>query len=37
VMQRYYQQALSILNEFPDSSYKTSLADLVKFTIDRKS
>jgi len=37
VMQQYYQKAISILNELPDSNYKTSLADLVRFTIDRKS
>jgi octaprenyl-diphosphate synthase len=37
VMQRYYRQAVDILNEFPDSPYKTSLADLVQFTIERKS
>ncbi len=37
VMQQYYQKAISILNELPDSDYKTSLADLVRFTIDRKS
>jgi octaprenyl-diphosphate synthase len=37
VMQQYYQKAIAILNELPDSNYKTSLADLVRFTIDRKS
>lgn len=37
VMQQYYQKAISILNEIPDSNYKTSLADLVRFTIDRKN
>jgi octaprenyl-diphosphate synthase len=36
-MQEFYQDAIKILNEFPDSNYKTSLSDLVKFTIDRKN
>jgi octaprenyl-diphosphate synthase len=37
VMQQYYLKAISILDEMPDSNYKTSLADLVRFTIDRKN
>jgi octaprenyl-diphosphate synthase len=37
VMQQYYQKAISVLDELPDSAYKTSLANLVRFTIDRKS
>jgi octaprenyl-diphosphate synthase len=37
VMQQYYQKAISILDGMPDSNYKTSLADLVRFTIDRKN
>jgi octaprenyl-diphosphate synthase len=37
VMQQYYQKATAILNELPDTNYKTSLADLVRFTIDRKN
>lgn len=36
-MQAYHQQALSILQEVPESTYRTSLADLVQFTIDRKN
>lgn len=36
VMNDYYEKALSILNEFPESNYKTSLAELVQFTIERK-
>ena len=36
VMNRYYQEALEILKGFPESIYKTSLADLVSYTIDRK-
>jgi len=37
VMQEYYQKAITILSHLPDSSYKNSLADLVRFTIDRKN
>ncbi len=37
VMQLYYEKAISILEELPDSTYKTSLTDLVRFTIDRKN
>jgi octaprenyl-diphosphate synthase len=37
VMQQYYQKAILILETLPDSAYRTSLADLVRFTIDRKS
>lgn len=36
VMQRYHTEAKNILAEFPDSKYKTSLEELVQFTIDRK-
>jgi len=36
VMNRFYQESLEILNTFPDSAYKTSLASLVSFTIERK-
>lgn len=36
VMNRYYQEALEILKSFPESIYKTSLADLVSYTIERK-
>lgn len=36
-MTEYYQQAMVILNELPPSDYKTSLADLVQFTIERKN
>ncbi|ELR69662.1 Octaprenyl-diphosphate synthase [Fulvivirga imtechensis AK7] len=35
VMQKYYKEALDILNEFEDSVYKTSLSQLVQFTIER--
>jgi octaprenyl-diphosphate synthase len=34
-MQRYYEQALAMLNDFPDSPYKESLGNLVRFTIAR--
>lgn len=36
VMNRFYQEALDILNTFPDSEYKVSLANLVSYTIERK-
>ncbi|MBO3700176.1 polyprenyl synthetase family protein [Roseivirga sp. E12] len=35
VMHDYYNKSTQILNEFPDSDYKTSLGQLVKFTIER--
>ncbi len=35
VMHRYYKEAEQILVDFPDSVYKTSLRDLVRFTIER--
>ncbi len=35
VMERYYQQALEMLSDFPESNYKESLANLVRFTIER--
>jgi octaprenyl-diphosphate synthase len=34
-MMAYYEEAMAILNEFPESEYRTSLSGLVKFTIDR--
>ena len=37
VMQRYYDKALEVLSPFPESEYKTSLKQLVQFTIERKS
>ena len=37
IMEQYYQKAIAILHELPNSTYKTSLADLVRFTIDRRS
>lgn len=35
-MDGFYQEALTILNYFPDSEYKSSLSDLVSYTIERK-
>jgi octaprenyl-diphosphate synthase len=37
VMDRYHQDALVLLKDFPDSTYKTSLIQLVQFTIDRSN
>jgi len=37
VMDKYYQEALDLLKPLPESEYKTSLAQLVRFTIDRKN
>lgn len=34
-MDRYYRKALAMLSEFPESAYKNSLTNLVKFTIER--
>lgn len=34
-MNAFHQEAIKIMNDFPDSSYKTSLLQLVQFTIDR--
>jgi octaprenyl-diphosphate synthase len=36
-MERYHQKALDLLCTLPDSDYKTSLRQLVQFTIERKS
>ena len=35
-MRTYYQEARAILDEFPDSPYKQSLAGLVAYTIERE-
>ncbi len=37
VMNTYHQDALLLLKDFPDSVYKTSLIQLVQFTIDRNN
>lgn len=34
-MEDHYKEALRILDEFPDSPYKTSLGQLVQYTIER--
>jgi len=36
VMHSYYEEAMKIIQDFPQSSYKQSLIDLVKYTIERK-
>lgn len=36
VMNRYFEESLTLLNEFPDSDYKASLEGLVRYTIERK-
>lgn len=35
VMEKYYTEALEILKEFPESAYRQSLDNLVRFTIER--
>ena len=35
-MDGFYQEALKILGDFPESTFKTSLRDLVSYTIERK-
>lgn len=35
-MYRFYEEAMVILNQFPESEYKTSMAALVDYTIQRK-
>lgn len=35
VMRTYHQEALAVIGDVPDSSYKRSLIDLVQFTIER--
>ncbi|MCX8492519.1 MAG: polyprenyl synthetase family protein [Cyclobacteriaceae bacterium] len=36
-MNRYYAEALNLLNQLPDSIYRNSLRELVQFTIERKN
>ncbi|MCC5919964.1 MAG: polyprenyl synthetase family protein [Cyclobacteriaceae bacterium] len=36
VMNDYYEQAMQMLESYPESAYKESLRDLVTFTIERK-
>jgi len=35
-MTAFYQEALGLLDQFPDSAYKSSLRDLVLYSIERK-
>ncbi|NVK50179.1 MAG: polyprenyl synthetase family protein [Cyclobacteriaceae bacterium] len=35
-MNSFYKEALDLLDEFPESAYKTSLRDLVSYSIERK-
>lgn len=37
VMKKYHQEALAIMDTFPDSDYKRSLIQLVQFTIERNN
>jgi octaprenyl-diphosphate synthase len=37
MMDKFHQEALVLLKDFPDSPYKRSLAQLVQFTIDRSN
>lgn len=37
VMNRFHAEAMTLLQTFPDSKYRTSLEQLVKFTIERKN
>lgn len=37
VMEKYYTEALAILNDLPLTPYRTSLSQLVEFTIQRKN
>lgn len=36
-MNNFHREALTILETFPDSAYRKSLGDLVRFTIERKN
>ena len=36
-MNKYHQEAMTLLNEFPENSYKQSLMALVQFTIERNN
>ncbi len=35
-MTAFYEEALGLLDHFPDSAYKSSLRDLVVYSIERK-
>lgn len=36
-MNKYHQEALNLIQDFPDTSYKKSLVQLVQFTIERNN
>ncbi len=36
-MDRYFQQSMQMISELPESPYRTSLSQLVQFTIERKN
>jgi octaprenyl-diphosphate synthase len=36
-MNKFHREALALLNNLPESVYKTSLQQLVQFTIDRSN
>jgi octaprenyl-diphosphate synthase len=36
-MERYFRQSMAMIDELPESPYRTSLGQLVRFTIERKS
>jgi octaprenyl-diphosphate synthase len=36
IMNNYFQEALTLLADFPDSEYRSSLENLVRYTIERK-
>ncbi|RAW01909.1 polyprenyl synthetase family protein [Pseudochryseolinea flava] len=37
IMTKYHQEAIKLLHQFPESSYRKSLEQLVQFTIDRNN
>jgi len=36
-MNRYHQEAMRLLDQFPETVYKKSLIQLVQFTIERNN
>jgi len=36
IMERFVEEALTLLEQFPDSAYKSSLREMVAFTINRE-
>ena len=37
VMNNYYAEAITVIKDFPDSTYRQALMDLVKYTIERNN